>query len=402
MAKVNHFLSRTARRLACSRFWSSRPFVTVAASAATDPSDGLDQVAGSALAIELDQDGTPRKWVRLVPPGTFSTNDGRGPFHNTDPHAVIAASKQWLNGLEAPGDYNHATEYKETTGAAAPASGWVKDWRVVDGAVEGLVEWTANAATAIAAKEFKYVSPVFDALKSNGQVFRIKRFALTNTPAIDELPAIAASRTNNQEHDLKLNELIAQALGLPATSTDADLVAAVTNTKRNYDGVIASAGVAATADVTTVVAALREKPDTSKWIAASEYQRVTGELTTVTAARDELQKKLAGDEVETVFAAALKEGKVYPGQKKYWTETCAAAGSADPLKKYLETAVKGPVVPGQEEVNRRPADSLQEITASQLNAAEIAHCRKYDMKPESYARELTRTIAAGGTRPLAA
>jgi phage I-like protein len=399
MAKVNSFLIRTARRLACSRFWSSRPFVTVVASAATDRAGELDQVAGSALVIALEQDGSPRKWVRLIPPGQFTCNDGRGPFRNGDPQAVIAASKTWLNGLEAPGDYNHATEYKDQTGSDARASGWVKDWRVVDGAIEALVEWTKNAAAAIAGKEFRYVSPVFDALKSNGEVYRIKRFALTNTPAIDELPAIAASRRTETEES-NVSKLIAQALGLPETASETEMVAAASNLRKNYDGVIASAGAAASASVETIVAAIREKPDASKWIAASEYQRVSGELTTVTASRDELQKKLAGDEVETVFAAAMAEGKVTKGQQKYWTETCAAVGSAEPLKKFLETAVVI-VKPGEETGTARPGGELKEITASQLNAAEIAHCRKFDMKPESYARELTSTIAAGGIRPLA-
>lgn len=401
MAWVKKLLHRPLGRLLCDR--SSRPgsclggLVTVAASAAAVA--GEETVLGSAQPLALGTDGAPPEWIRLIPPGTFSLNDGRGPYHNRTPDRVIANTKTSLAGREANGDYDHATEYVSQTGQPAIAAGWIKDWRVTDGAIEARVEWTKNAAAQIAAKEWKYVSPVFDTAKSTGEVVRIRRFALTNNPAIDALPAIAASRHNNPESNV-LSKMIAQVLGLPETASDAEIVAGVTAAKKNFDAVVASAGARPTDSVETIVAHLRDKPDAAKWIAAKEYQRVSGELATVTASRDELAKKAAGAEVETVIADALKAGKLTPKQKEYWTEVCAAQGSAEPLKKFLVTA---PVIvkPGEEVPGAVPGGETQTITAAQLNAAEQEHCRKYGLKPESYARELTRIIAAGGTRPLA-
>jgi phage I-like protein len=97
--------------------------------------------------------------------------------------------------------------------------------RVVAGAIQGRVEWTARGAAAFKAKEYRFVSPVFsfdppagsDESALTGRVKLILRAALTNNPALSDLPAIAASRIElsadekkicaafgNSEHDYAL------------------------------------------------------------------------------------------------------------------------------------------------------------------------------------------------------
>jgi phage I-like protein len=362
------------------------------------------RIVGAALALALGQSGEPPEWVRLIPPGTFQTNDGRGPFHNMAPDKAIANTLAWLGGREAPAYYDHLSEYVEKTGQPAIAAGWIKDWRVAqDGAIEAKVDWTKLADQRIRDKEYRYLSPVFATDKKTAQVVQLFGFALTNQPAINDLPALAAAQEHNPPKETDVSKLIAQALGLPETATEAELVAAATNLRQNQERVVTAAGLKAFENADTVIAALRDKPDAAKWIAASEHARVTGELSTLTAAHAELKKKLAGDDAEAVFAAALKAGQVTPGAKDYWITTCAAAGSADPLKEFLKVAPKGSAVPLDESGARRAAgDTATVVTAAQLNAQELEHCTKFGLKPESYARELTKTLAAGGIRPLAA
>jgi phage I-like protein len=80
--------------------------------------------------------------------------------------------------------------------------GWIRDLRVVAGAIHGRIEWTVRGAAAFKTKEYRFVSPVFsfdppagsDDGAQTGRVVQIMRGALTNNPALSDLPAIAASR----------------------------------------------------------------------------------------------------------------------------------------------------------------------------------------------------------------
>ena len=132
--------------------------------------------------------------------GTFSTNDGRGPFFNVDPEGVVARTRAAMRGgLVINAD--HATDRAAPQGLPAPAMGWIRDFRVVVGAIGGQIQWTERGAAAVKAKEYRFVSPVFsfdppagrDESARTGRIKQILRAALTNNPALSQLPAIAAS-----------------------------------------------------------------------------------------------------------------------------------------------------------------------------------------------------------------
>jgi|GEM_PF-2861655 len=141
------------------------------------------------------------EWIELIPAGTFSTNDGRGPFWNDKPQQVIQLSRELLAG-GLPIDFDHATDRAAPQGLPAPAAGWIREFRIVAGAIQGRVEWTPRGGAALKGKEYRFVSPVFEfdpaagttAGVDSGRVIRIRRAALTNNPALSQLPAIAASR----------------------------------------------------------------------------------------------------------------------------------------------------------------------------------------------------------------
>jgi Mu-like prophage I protein len=145
----------------------------------------------SICAVVIAAEGVP-DWIELIPAGKFSAVDGRGPFENEKPDQVVAASIAKMPEVGLVLDYDHSTDLAAPEGRPAPAAGWIKGFKVENGAIFAQVEWTKEAAAALEEKKYRYVSPVFEHDK-HGKVERILRAALTNNPALINLPALAQS-----------------------------------------------------------------------------------------------------------------------------------------------------------------------------------------------------------------
>ena len=152
----------------------------------------LKPVATCAVAISVAGD-IPPEWVELIPAGQFNAVDGRGPFVNDEPDAVVNASVARMPQVGLVIDFDHSTDLAAPEGRPAPAAGWLKEFKVERGAIFARVEWTRDAAAAVKEKHYRYVSPVFEHDKE-GKVERILRAALTNNPALINLPAIASAQ----------------------------------------------------------------------------------------------------------------------------------------------------------------------------------------------------------------
>lgn len=151
--------------------------------------EGPGERVFSVFAVAITSDDAP-EWVELIPAGKFSAVDGRGPFENADPDSVVAASTAKMPQVGLVLDYDHSTDLAAPEGRPSPAAGWLKEFKVEHGAIFARIEWTADAAEAVKAKKYRYVSPVFEH-SEDGTVERILRAALTNNPALMNLPAIA-------------------------------------------------------------------------------------------------------------------------------------------------------------------------------------------------------------------
>jgi hypothetical protein len=129
-------------------------------------------------------------WIDLIPAGVFSGRDGRGPYRNTNPNKVIAATL--AQGLTAglPIDFDHAIDLGAPQGLPAPAAGWIRNFRIVRGVIQGFVQWTNEGAKAVASKAYRYISPVFE-FDPDGNVMFILRAAVTNNPNLN-LTAISS------------------------------------------------------------------------------------------------------------------------------------------------------------------------------------------------------------------
>jgi phage I-like protein len=145
----------------------------------------------SSCAVAITAEEAP-EWIELLPAGRFAAVDGRGPFLNDNPEQIVTASIAKMPPAGLVLDYDHSTDLAAPEGRPAPAAGWLKGLKVQDSAIFARVEWTQEAAAAIKAKKYRYVSPVFEHSK-DGRVERILRAALTNNPALISLPAIAAA-----------------------------------------------------------------------------------------------------------------------------------------------------------------------------------------------------------------
>jgi phage I-like protein len=98
-------------------------------------------------------------------------------------------------------DYDHSTEFAAGGGNAVPAAGWLK--RIDDapdaaGVLWGEAEFTERAAKMLAAREYKYFSPVIvwgARSKADGepQGTTLTSIGLTNSPLLERLPAFTMS-----------------------------------------------------------------------------------------------------------------------------------------------------------------------------------------------------------------
>jgi phage I-like protein len=119
--------------------------------------------------------------------------DGRGPFENSDPDSIVAASVAKMPQAGLVVDYNHSTDLAAPEGRPSPAAGWIKQFKVEQGAIFARVEWTGEAAEALKEKKYRYVSPVFEH-DEGGHVTCILRAGVTNNPALAGLAAIASAQ----------------------------------------------------------------------------------------------------------------------------------------------------------------------------------------------------------------
>ena len=160
------------------------------------------------------------QWVHLLPGGLIKGRDGRS-FALDNPDAVIAASD---DGADLPIDYDHQMDDPKARPASGEvkAAGWIKRLELRGDGIWGLVEWTEKARNMIQAKEYRYISPVFNHL-ANGKIVKLLGAGLVHRPNL-ALKALSSQHDANQGDGLSL---IAAALDLPATAEAGEILTAL-------------------------------------------------------------------------------------------------------------------------------------------------------------------------------
>jgi len=176
----------------------------------------LTQAMTASLLItlaELDAVSNNQQWVHLLPMGQFSASDGRGPWLVDNAEQVITNTLERAGSRKIPIDYDHQIDRSAQNGQPAIAAGWITQLQERDDGIWGLAEWTDKASAHLAAKEYRYLSPVIH-YDASGKVTRISRAALVNNPAL-ELTALASEQAANLQEELtdtqdKLQTALAQ------------------------------------------------------------------------------------------------------------------------------------------------------------------------------------------------
>lgn len=345
----------------------------------------LTQVVGIAASAEVAiVDGAPVRKIKLLPIGKIEMRDARGPFVIRDrAHAdqVVAATRKFLGGADMMIDYDHQVLAARPGGAGtkAIAAGWIKPatLTVEDDGIYAEPEWTEAAAGHLAAREYRYLSPLFMAGRGDGAVQHIKNVALVNIGAID-LPAVAAGITG--ENDDMTLALVAAALGLSADATAEQCVEQIDALKKPATSAIAiAAGLAENATAEEIAAAVttikaEKKPDLSGYVPASVVDGLKSQLSVLND--DRLGKK-----VDALVAAGI----VIPAKREdtlKWFQTDEVAATA------FFKDMPALVAPGAELDGRKPGQK-----ATTLTADEIAACEMTGMSHEDFLAAKNAEIA---------
>lgn len=305
------------------------------------------------LALISTADGQAPRTLKLLPAGNFSARDGR-PGNVADAscsHWMLTAALASQLVAEASRratryviDYDHQTLRAAENGKPAPASGWfgTLEWRP-DGLYATDVEWTAAAAAMIVAKEYRYLSPVFT-YDSLGRVTGLLHVALTNNPALDELPEIgvaalsrllpAATQSKEDNNMEELAEQLRWLLNLPVGATIDDIKAQLQKLVEKLSG---GQGVAAASvDIPVLLEQHQERiaalsanqADPARFVPVSTVQQLQSEVAA-------LQTQLNQRDVDQLLTAALSDGRLLPAQEA-WARKLGGQNVAE-LQAFLDT-----------------------------------------------------------------
>lgn len=328
----------------------------------------------AAASVEVVADGAPKRRVQLLPLGVVALRDGRGPFRLADraaAEAVVSATRQRAGRTAIVIDYDHQTHFgaREGVGGQAPAAGWIDpaSLAVQDDGIWGDVEWTEAAARRLAAREYRYLSPLFSYDESTGAVVAIINAGLTNTPAIEALAAVAS--TQSKPENMMSFAKIAAALGLAAAATEEECLVKISAL---VEGASASATALAAAsrklglkDATLdAVIAAATTVDPEKYVPAAVVSDLTARLA-----------KLEGEQAEAIVAAAQQAGKITPSQREFWLGRMKAA--PEETAAYLATAT--PVIAAGAVLDGNPGKA-----AGALTDTEAAVARAMGMTTDQY------------------
>lgn len=297
----------------------------------------------AALIGELSSQ-SPSGRIQLLPDGCFRTAaDGRP---NDVPHWILdktngfaVASQANATENELVIDYEHQTINTAENGRPAPAAGWIKHVEYIPG--KGLfadVEWTDNAASMIAAREYRYVSAVFT-YDNNGYVLRLLHAAITNFPALDglnELLVACSQFFTTQKDASNMNEIIKllrQAFKMP-DATEQQLQTALTELVKTQPADVAlSAAFTKLAEQNNKIVALSAQlnnPDPAKLVSVETMQELQKQVVALTA-------QLNTNQASQVIENALANGQLLPAQKQWATDLAATPDGLAKLTAYLDT-----------------------------------------------------------------
>jgi len=280
--------------------------------------------------------------------------DGRQ-WINDQPQTVLnrfTALKE--QGRELVFDFEHSSEHKAPKGDPAPATGWGVEMQQRDnGSIWVNVNWTKKGEKAIAAREYRYLSPVLIYEKNTRRIVGIQSVGLTNSPNLLITALNQQSKHSKTEILMELPKEIASALGLDADDSVESAVTAIKKLK----GDVATANNRAT------------NPALDKFVPVADYQLALNQAKASTDKLAEIEKQALDAEIETAINQALKEGKIAPASKDYHLANCQAEGGLERFKTFAKAA---PVIAADSNLDgKKPAEQTTALNAEEKEMASM-------------------------------
>lgn len=323
-------------------------------------------------STDVEVSGAPET-ISILPLGHVISSKGE---FDVDAESYNTMLKQIAQrGVDVVIDYEHQT----LKGVQAPAAGWVKELILRNDCIAARVEWTPAAKAYLENKEYRYLSPVISARKSDGKAIGLHSLALTNTPAIEGMTPIVNSLnyedpeggTNNMD----IIKKIAQLLGLAEDATEDQvfeaLGKALNEAQALKDAAAASGGgddkIVANKAVCELLDLKAGAP--ADEIAAKIMALKGGNLNGVNVIEElnNLKQKNANRDADDAVTIALKSGKITPAQKD-WAKSYALS---DP-KGFSSFVEKAPQVVPMGEIDLEDTKSLKD---DQLEESTLIACK---------------------------
>ena len=283
---------------------------------------GRDGRQAAALAFEMPHaDGAAAiaapEWVQVFPLGPdIHANDGRF-FRIPDPAGLVARIQAGSFPLLV--DYEHRSFY----GIDSQAAGWCSAVELREDGIWARIDWTEAAAAKIEGREYRFISPEFQAHTETQEILTLGAISLVNRPAFS-MAAIAAAQParakTSGDHPMKT---IAAALGLPEDATEGAILAEITKGQ-------------------TELATARKPPTPDRYMPRADYDTAIARATTAEAELASLKTAGRDAEIETVIAAAISEGRIAPASKGHFVKL--AQSSTDGFEQVKQLCASLPKV----------------------------------------------------------
>lgn len=337
------------------------------ARANANPMEAVAYGVGLELSLARSGDAlTAPDWVQLFPAGPeIKARDGRS-WTLPNPEALVSAFA--ANQADLPFDIEHATEIRAPKGEDAPAQGWIKELQVrADRTVWARVEWNPAGAARLTAKEYRYVSPAFRHTKA-GEIFAVSSAALVTQPAL-VMPALAGqgrdNPNDNQEPAMSLLSRMVGALGLAASASEDDVVAAVTSQ-------------------VSLASATR---DPAQFVPAADHQLALTRASTAEGKLTALDTEAKTKAAEGAVDGAIAEGKIAPASREHWISVAHA--TPDAFEKAMAAQPKV-LTPPTDKGKKLPGEG-GETDELGLTPQQLSIARDMGLEPKAYAASLKDT-----------
>ena len=331
--------------------------------------------------------------VQLLPAGEFKGRDGRPGKELTwklsDAQGQALADKlnERHQKVDFQFDYEHQTVLAAENGQPSPASGWGTqfEWRKGDGLYVVNTKWTDRAKAMIEAGEYKYLSPYITYNTNTGEVLDVLNAGLVAMPNLDISP-VASERlaqlnaASFQPQENPPMKLLLTLLGLAATATEDEAIAAVNALKTGHQAHVSALNTAlglkpedGAATATTAIATLKAQAKGSDASTTSAMLALQTQVATLTAANN-------ARELQVLVDQALAQGKLLPAQKD-WAMNKGLAFVQD----YLKDAPAVAAALAHKQSGDQQAD-LDKDKAKKPGEAELAMCAALGLTPEQFVK----------------